>query len=72
MKTVPIIGTTLGYITCRLIDSAHMYKKFCGVDPYLIDFMGFAGVHLFVEVGKEEPGDEPFILPPGYLFGCLA
>lgn len=33
MKTVPIIGTTLGYITRGLIDSVHMYKMFFAVDP---------------------------------------
>ena len=78
MKTVPIIGTTLGCIT-----TVHVYNMFCAVDPYLsnypdgswlsIDFRSIllVHVHIFVEVGKEEFGDEPFILPPRYLFGCL-
>ena len=39
VKTVPIIGliigTTLAYISCRLIDSVHVHKKFCAVGPYL-------------------------------------
>ena len=35
MKTVPAIGTTLGYLTCPLIDSVHVCQIFCAVDPYL-------------------------------------